>query len=111
MDIRVLEETARLAHLATDRGELEKALPAFEQMLGFFEVMAGADTDPAFASDAAAGQTAGALLVDAGHFRGDEAPPDMNKNREGANAAALNDAVLGNTGQRDGRFMVIPNVL
>lgn len=105
----MLEETARLAHLRADRHELAAALPAFEQMLGFFAAMAGADNDPAFAAGAdgaAAGQAAGALLAGADHFRGD-AVCGLN-NGPGAD---LGEAMLNNAGERDGRFIVIPSVL
>ncbi|MDR2181438.1 MAG: aspartyl/glutamyl-tRNA amidotransferase subunit C [Treponema sp.] len=114
MDVQVLEETARLAHLTADAHELAAALPAFAQMLGFFAAMAGADDDPSFAAGAdgaAAGQAAGARLVGAGHFRGDAAPRGLNAGFGAANAGALNEALLNNAGERDGRFIVIPNVL
>jgi aspartyl-tRNA(Asn)/glutamyl-tRNA(Gln) amidotransferase subunit C len=123
MDLQELEETAQLAHLnmSTSGGagnalgnELAAALPAFEQMLGFFAAMQGADTDPAFAADApspalSAGQAAGARLVKADHFRTDLAAVST-----AAAADALleqNEKILNNAGGRDGRFIVIPNVL
>ncbi|MDR2661883.1 MAG: aspartyl/glutamyl-tRNA amidotransferase subunit C, partial [Treponema sp.] len=93
--------------------ELAAALPAFEQMIGFFAAMQGAGDDAAsFGASAgalrqlSAGQAAGARLVGADHFRGDEdAVPGLH------NGAALNEQVLNNAGERDGRFIVIPNVL
>ncbi|MDR2049374.1 MAG: aspartyl/glutamyl-tRNA amidotransferase subunit C [Treponema sp.] len=102
MDQKELEETAELAHLNINKEELVAALPAFEQMLGFFAVMQGADTDPLVpAAGAAAGQAAVARLVSSGHFRGDTAP---------AGAVPAED-MLNNAGDRDGAFIVIPNVL
>jgi aspartyl-tRNA(Asn)/glutamyl-tRNA(Gln) amidotransferase subunit C len=100
MDVQVLEETAALAHLKADKDELAAALPAFEQMLDFFAAMAGAGDN---ATDTAAGQAAGAQLVGADHFRSD------GPNESAADADL--EAVLNNAGERDGRFIVIPNVL
>ncbi|MDR1505853.1 MAG: aspartyl/glutamyl-tRNA amidotransferase subunit C [Treponema sp.] len=94
MDQKVLEETAELAHLNITKDELAAALPAFEQMLGFFAVMQGADAG-------AAGQAAGRMLVKSDHFRGD-APAGQEVSRED---------LLNNAGERDGSFIVIPNVL
>jgi aspartyl-tRNA(Asn)/glutamyl-tRNA(Gln) amidotransferase subunit C len=103
MDQRELEETAKLAHLNVNKEELAAALPAFEQMLGFFAVMQGADTDiPGPAAGIAAGQAAGARLVSSGHFRGDTVP---------GGAAFSREDMLNNAGDRDGAFIVIPNVL
>jgi aspartyl-tRNA(Asn)/glutamyl-tRNA(Gln) amidotransferase subunit C len=106
MDQKELEETAALAHLNINREELAAALPAFEQMLGFFALMQGADTDAealGTAAGIAAGQAAGARLVSSGHFRGDAAP-------SGA-APVPREDMLNNAGDRDGAFIVIPNVL
>jgi aspartyl-tRNA(Asn)/glutamyl-tRNA(Gln) amidotransferase subunit C len=104
MDQKELEETAELARLNVNKEELAAALPAFEQMLGFFAVMQGADAEALGpAAGIAAGQAAGARLVSSGHFRGD-APP--------AGATAVpREEVLNNAGDRDGAFIVIPNVL
>ncbi|MDR0403466.1 MAG: aspartyl/glutamyl-tRNA amidotransferase subunit C [Treponema sp.] len=103
MDQRELEETAGLAHLNVNGEELAAALPAFEQMLGFFAVMQDAAADPSVSTaETAAGQTAVARLVSSGHFRGDAAP-------EGA--AVSGKEILDNAGGRDGAFIVIPNVL
>jgi aspartyl-tRNA(Asn)/glutamyl-tRNA(Gln) amidotransferase subunit C len=99
MDQRELEETAALARLNISKEELAAALPAFEQMLGFFAVMQDAP-DPA--AGIASGQAAGARLVSSGHFRGDAAP---------GGAAVSREALLNNAGDRDGAFIVIPNVL
>ncbi|MDR2049565.1 MAG: aspartyl/glutamyl-tRNA amidotransferase subunit C [Treponema sp.] len=105
MDQKELEETAELAHLNINKEELAAALPAFEQMLGFFAIMQGADTDTEAlgpAAGIAAGQAAGALLVSGSHFRGDTAPDG---------AAVSKEDMLNNAGDRDGAFIVIPNVL
>jgi aspartyl-tRNA(Asn)/glutamyl-tRNA(Gln) amidotransferase subunit C len=100
MDQRELEETAELAHLNISKEELAAALPAFEQMLGFFAVMQDAEI-PGPAAGIAVGQAAGARLVSSGHFRGDTAP----------GVAVSRENLLNNAGDRDGAFIVIPNVL
>jgi aspartyl-tRNA(Asn)/glutamyl-tRNA(Gln) amidotransferase subunit C len=103
MDIQELEETAVLARLNTGRDELAAALPAFEQMLGFFALMQEADKDAALAAPLSLdpGQAASAFLVNAAHFR------DGGAAAETADGGRLLDAA----GERDGRFIVIPNVL
>jgi hypothetical protein len=64
-------------------------------MLGFFAAMRAADNDE---------NPAGMVMkVDAGHFR-----PDILDEVPGGD---LNRSLLDNPGQRDGRFVVIPNVL
>ncbi|MDR2072053.1 MAG: aspartyl/glutamyl-tRNA amidotransferase subunit C [Spirochaetaceae bacterium] len=102
MDLKELEETAALAHLSLNPEELAAALPAFEQMLGFFAVMQGADTETLEPSaQIASGQAAGSVLVDSRHFRDDTAG-EVRVSRED---------LLKNAGDRDGAFIVIPNVL
>jgi aspartyl-tRNA(Asn)/glutamyl-tRNA(Gln) amidotransferase subunit C len=105
MDLKELKETAGLAHLNMGDDELAAALPAFEQMLTFFAIM---QNSPANGQDgkAADGQAAGARLVRADHFRSDAAPADLNGVSSG-----MNENILNNAGGRDGRFIVIPNVL
>lgn len=96
MDIEELVTTAQLAHLRVDRTELAASLPAFEQMLGFFAVMGAADADE---------NPAGTVMkADAAHFRPDTPP-------RGLPDKSLNESILNNPGERDGRFVVIPNVL
>jgi aspartyl-tRNA(Asn)/glutamyl-tRNA(Gln) amidotransferase subunit C len=106
MDKKELEETAELAHLNVSPDELAAAQGAFEQMLGFFAAMQGADNDPALgeAGSVAQGQAAGAALVNSAHFRGDQAPTDLN-------TGSVREKLLANAGGRDGNFIVIPNVL
>jgi aspartyl-tRNA(Asn)/glutamyl-tRNA(Gln) amidotransferase subunit C len=97
MDIAELVITAQLAHLKVDEKELAASLPAFEQMLGFFAAMRAADNDENLARMV--------MKVDAGHFR-----PDI-LNENAVPDRDLNQSLLDNPGQRDGRFVVIPNVL
>jgi aspartyl-tRNA(Asn)/glutamyl-tRNA(Gln) amidotransferase subunit C len=119
MEIEDLKETAALARLNLGEGELAAAFPAFEQMLGFFAAMQAADSDeslfpPADRAGKSAlppGQNAGARMVDAGFFRADD-PPGKNAGSGGAgDSGDLNEKLLNNAGDKDGRFLVIPNVL
>jgi aspartyl-tRNA(Asn)/glutamyl-tRNA(Gln) amidotransferase subunit C len=105
MTIDDLKVTAALAHLNMDEAELAGAFPAFEQMLGYFAAMQAADraapadksNPPVSGVERAAGSS---------HFRGDAAPVNP------ANAShALAEDLLDRAGERDGRFVVIPNVL
>ncbi|MDR2402649.1 MAG: aspartyl/glutamyl-tRNA amidotransferase subunit C [Spirochaetaceae bacterium] len=112
MKIDDLRETALLAHLNLDDGELAAAFPAFEQMLGFFAAMQAADEDRAAFSVPLSGpavETPGSSdfspLVYADHFRSDADNPSNNA------ASGLNENLLNNAGERDGRFIVVPNVL
>ena len=119
MKIEDLQVTARLAHLNMGEAELAAAFPAFEQMLGFFAAMQAADRDAAafpagFAGDTA--QTASSAFVkSADHFRPDgparNADNSRNTGSVGANDEALRSTLLNNAGDRDGRFIVVPNVL
>ena len=109
MDRKDLQETAALAHLNLTEEELDTAFPAFEQMLGFFAAMQAADNDREAFSAPAAGLSqeiyVAAAPVSQDFFRKDAA---LNA---GAYNAALNEALLDNAGERDGRFVLIPNVL
>ena len=104
MELTDLRETADLAHLNLSEEELRGALPAFEQMLSFFAAMQAADTDGTL--PAVSGQTEGmaasAKVVAAGYFRPDTARPAEN---------GLGESMLAKAGERDGPFIVIPNVL
>ena len=109
MTMQDLQETAALAHLNLDEAELAAAFPAFEQMLGYFAAMQAADHDQSIAP-AATGQTFGmsasSRLVSAAYFRADNTAPDNLHSPHG-----LSENILSQAGERDGRFVVIPNVL
>jgi aspartyl-tRNA(Asn)/glutamyl-tRNA(Gln) amidotransferase subunit C len=83
--------------------ELAAAFPAFEQMLGYFAAMQAADQDPSInaGSANATGALASSRLVQAGYFRPDAA----------FGIAPPGGDMLDRAGERDGRFVVIPNVL
>ena len=91
MTIEDLKETAALARLNLDESELVAAFPAFEEMLNFFAVMQTADED----------QSDNFVTVNSGFFR-----PDTPGNN-----TQTGEHILSNAGKRDGRFLVIPNVL
>jgi aspartyl-tRNA(Asn)/glutamyl-tRNA(Gln) amidotransferase subunit C len=109
MEIADLQETASLAHIQLDEKELNSTLAAFEQMLGFFAAMQAADADSqAFAAPIAAsaeGMAASSRMVKAVYFRQDAL--SSGERHEGN----LAEAMLAQAGERDGRFLVIPNVL
>jgi aspartyl-tRNA(Asn)/glutamyl-tRNA(Gln) amidotransferase subunit C len=120
MKIDDLQETARLAHLNLGEDELAASFPAFEQMLGFFSAMQAADEDTgAFTVHIAASaipvgiaDTGDSPTVGADFFRRDvpavnNVPNTASHNPEDRNIPNL----LNNAGERDGRFIVVPNVL
>ena len=94
MTIDDLKETAALAHLNLNESELAAALPAFEQMLEYFAVMQAAEEDRTVFPEN------DSQAVNSGFFRPDSA--GMSSNSEN---------LINNAGKRDGRFLVIPNVL
>jgi aspartyl-tRNA(Asn)/glutamyl-tRNA(Gln) amidotransferase subunit C len=115
MNIEDLRETAALAHLNLGDGELAAAFPAFEQMLGYFAAMQAADKDEAAfgaaggAEAAPGGLSALARIVSSGHFRQDS--QNSNSNSPGNPSEDPDSPMLDNAGERDGRFVVVPNVL
>jgi aspartyl-tRNA(Asn)/glutamyl-tRNA(Gln) amidotransferase subunit C len=119
MNIEDLQVTAELAHLNMGDEELAGAFPAFEQMLGFFAAMQAADHDdgafPAGFSADAAQTGSSAFVKSAAFFRPDRPNPNPNHSQNtgsiGPNDEALVSSLLHNAGDRDGRFIVVPNVL
>jgi aspartyl-tRNA(Asn)/glutamyl-tRNA(Gln) amidotransferase subunit C len=109
MNIEDLKETAGLAHLNLRDEELEAAFPSFTEMLGFFAAMQEADNDaslfPKGGVEAPPGQNAVARSAGAAFFRSDSSGAGGEIN------VHLNETILNNAGERDGRFLVIPNVL
>jgi aspartyl-tRNA(Asn)/glutamyl-tRNA(Gln) amidotransferase subunit C len=105
MNIEDLKETAALAHLNLEDAELEAAFPAFEQMLGFFAAMQAADKDEAAFPAPVSGNAGLSRPVESGFFRpdGDDAG--------GSSGADMASGLLDNAGERDGSFVVVPNVL
>jgi aspartyl-tRNA(Asn)/glutamyl-tRNA(Gln) amidotransferase subunit C len=108
MTIDDLKETAALAHLNMDEAELAGAFPAFEQMLGYFAAMQAADQEGGAAAGKSNPPVSGTGgTVESGHFRSDAA----NVNPAGNSSQNLAENLLDSAGERDGRFIVIPNVL
>ncbi|MDR0584668.1 MAG: aspartyl/glutamyl-tRNA amidotransferase subunit C [Treponema sp.] len=108
MKIEDLQETADLAHLNLGEEELSAAFPAFEQMLGYFAAMQAADRDEAAAAGHTEGMAASSRLVSADYFRTDSVNP---ANSNANPPEDLPENMLAKAGERDGRFVVIPNVL
>ncbi|MDR1597234.1 MAG: aspartyl/glutamyl-tRNA amidotransferase subunit C [Treponema sp.] len=123
MKIEDLQITAQLAHLNMDEEELAAAFPAFEQMLGFFAAMQAADNDTsAFPAGLSAEDTGSSdRLRSSDHFRSDSPNHNPNNSQNTVSQGLNSDRVrpdetlvsnlLNNAGDRDGRFIVIPNVL
>ena len=113
MNIEDLKITARLAHLNLTEQELAAAYPAFEQMLGYFAAMQAADNDTtAFAAPLTqlARLADASRTVSADFFRSDN--PDCNLNNSHTTFSnGLTENLLNNAGDRDSRFIVVPNVL
>lgn len=98
-----LQETAGLAHLTMDDQDLAAAFPAFEQMLGFFAAMQVADEDQEAFPSLPSQLSGPSRIVSPDHFRQDDLPSPQDPSV----AAQL----LDNAGDRDGRFVLVPNVL
>ncbi|MDR1586551.1 MAG: aspartyl/glutamyl-tRNA amidotransferase subunit C [Treponema sp.] len=111
MKIEDLQETAALAHLNMDEKELAGAFSAFEQMLGYFAAMQAADRDEASFTASITGGTEGmaasSRVVGSAYFR----PDRINQDNSNNNSEDLSEEMLEKAGDRDGRFVVIPNVL
>jgi aspartyl-tRNA(Asn)/glutamyl-tRNA(Gln) amidotransferase subunit C len=110
MEMEDLRQTAALAHLNLDEKELSGAFSAFEQMLGYFAAMQAADAEEAFflagaspTASPAAGISAVARTLSSTPFRPDS--PRITGDEE------VIARMLDSAGERDGRFVVVPNVL
>jgi len=108
MELSDLQETADLARLPLSEKELQEVFPAFVQMLSLFNEMQAADKDKdpgpgQFASGNNEAAVPGARYVSSEFFRLDTENPKS----DGDPA----ENMLVNAGERDGRFIVIPNVL
>jgi aspartyl-tRNA(Asn)/glutamyl-tRNA(Gln) amidotransferase subunit C len=106
VEIEDLRETAALAHLNPGETELAGALSAFEEMLGYFALMQAADGET---SGPASGISAVARTVSSGHFRGDRSPAPVSPSSSPGEDRT--GEMLAGAGERDGRFVVVPNVL
>jgi aspartyl-tRNA(Asn)/glutamyl-tRNA(Gln) amidotransferase subunit C len=115
MEFRDLQVTADLAHLNMDQHELRGAFGAFEEMLSFFAAMDSAGEDRAAFSaiegspspkpTAPLDAAASTRFADSTCFRPDAPNPGH------SGSGSLVEQMLDGAGERDGRFLVIPNVL
>ncbi|MCL1836694.1 MAG: aspartyl/glutamyl-tRNA amidotransferase subunit C [Treponema sp.] len=103
MELTDLKETAELARLNLGDNELKTIFPAFEEMASFFAVMQDADADNALpaAAGITGGMAASSKPAGAGYLRLDAADGE----EDGS------ESLLSQAPERDGRFVVIPNVL
>lgn len=101
--------TAGLAHLAMGDAELAAALPAFERMLGYFAAMRAADADGDVLGVSVTDASGGRRAVSIGAFRPDN--PSNNNNNNNPPNSVLPEALLNSAPERDGRFILVPNVL
>ena len=98
MELTDLKETAELARLNLGEQELRETFPAFEQMLSFFAILQDGDN----ALPATGEQAGPTKTVDSGWLRPDAVP---------ASEEGRIESMLSQSADRDGRFIVIPNVL
>lgn len=114
-----LKVTARLAHLGLREDELGAALPAFEQMLDYFAVMQTADGSSSAPVDGTAGiEAVHSDLVLSVHQCNNNNLLNNNNNNNAVNTAInhnenprANNNLLNQAGERNGNFIVVPNVL
>ena len=99
----MLHETASLARINLNEQELQAISPAFEQMLSLLDAMQGADNDTAMpaVTKQADFVTASAKPVSSSYFRDDTVQTQTD----------TIESMLSQAPQRDGNFIVIPNVL
>ena len=98
-----LQITAELARLPLDEAELQAALPAFRDMLAYFTAMQKADSDTAaFGGALQDDVNTSCFTAETGHFR-----PDIQNEEQ----CAVPQSMLELAGERDGNFIVMPNVL
>ncbi|MDR0556378.1 MAG: aspartyl/glutamyl-tRNA amidotransferase subunit C [Treponema sp.] len=113
MNIKDLQETAALAHLNLTDEEIKAAFPAFEQMLDFFAAMQASGDDAEAFSVPIAELSHQTHTVSSEFFREDvlRAAPPEGAARDQSERLLENEYLLNSAGERDGKFIVIPNVL
>ena len=94
-----LAELARLANISLDEGEAEALLPEFKNILVSLAEMQNAVEDFTAFPDGLADET-GSATVNASSFYSVNPICD-----------SVNEDLLNNASKRDGRFIVIPNIL
>jgi aspartyl-tRNA(Asn)/glutamyl-tRNA(Gln) amidotransferase subunit C len=123
MEFQDLQDTADLAHLNMDQSELRGAMGAFEEMLTFFAAMQSAGQDQAAFSASIIGPGGAPPGEPAPNPAKAEVPLDLTVSARQVNAAFFRpdapnpvagpapEQMLSKAGERDGPFIVIPNVL
>ena len=93
-----------MAHFNLNEKELNEILPLFNEMLKFFELMQTGEQEKTTFLPGKSGPYGFSRIVDSTFYRsGTEKQAD-------GNSAALTEEFLENAGERDGRFIVVPNV-
>ena len=103
MELTDLKETAELARLNLADDTLKTIFPEFAEMASFFAVMQDADADETLppATGITGGMAASSKPAGADYLRLDTADGE----EDGS------ESLLSQAPERDGRFVVIPNVL
>ena len=102
MKLEDLIETAKIAHLYADEAELKLMFPAFEEMTGLFDAMADSE---AFMAPAKENSETGKVVLS--NFNSNT----LNNSFNNPHNNSLIEEMLNNAGERNGRFIVVPNVL
>jgi len=105
MESTTLKETAGLARIPLDEGELQELAPAFERMLSLLDEMRAACGDKTLP---AAESQADFVLSLEKPVRSDFLRPDA---AQDGDQKETNEFMLSQAPERDGNFIVIPNVL
>ena len=111
MEMKDLLETADLSRIPLGKQDMQSLPAAMEQMLALLDTMKNSDADlamPAFTSQADF-VIASAKPVDTGFLRPDEAVTGAAE--EDSAKTDVREFMLSQAGERDGNFIVIPNVL
>ena len=120
MTIDELKETAAMAHIRLDEGEAAGMVPVLTELLAFFDSMQAAEKDRAAfpeglapVSAALAGVFGNCRTVDSRFYQSAAPEEASGANISGSDAGSrgLGESLLDNAAERDGRFVVVPNVL
>jgi Asp-tRNA(Asn)/Glu-tRNA(Gln) amidotransferase C subunit len=98
MELKDLKQTAALARLGLSEQELQAILPDFEQMLLLIDLMQTDDQ-----SSNTISKLSSERIVSSDFFRRDK--------DDSISCERFTDRILTQAGERDGCFIVIPNVL
>lgn len=121
MKLEDLKVTARLAHLGLSDDELSAALPTFEQMLNYFAVMQTADVLTAGTTGSVDIKRVHSDLVLSIHHNTNNLTNNFSANSANSYCAnnpanhnenqLANNNLLNQANERNGNFIVVPNVL